>query len=100
MRADDYLTKPFSIEELILKIRVFLRRSQIEAVTTGTLPLGSYIVNVPLQQLTDAKGNTLRLTHREVQLLSFLMKHKNELLARETILLHLWKDDDYFAGRK
>ncbi len=97
--ADDYLTKPFSIEELILKIRVFLRRSQTTAAVPDILVIGSYTMNVSQQQLTVAEGNTHRLTHREAQLLCYLVEHKNELLSREAILLHLWKDDDYFAGR-
>lgn len=96
--ADDYLTKPFSMEELILKIKVFLRRSQLtSSMASGVI--GRYTLDAIQQTLIDTQGNIQRLTYREAQLLHYLIQRKNQLLKREDILRHLWKDDDYFAGR-
>lgn len=98
--ADDYITKPFSIEELILKINVFLRRSRSNREhPPNTLPIGGYRLNVGQQTLIMPDGATQKLTYRETQLLSYLAQQKNVLLSREAILLHIWQDDDYFAGR-
>ena len=98
--ADDYITKPFSIEELILKINVFLRRSQPESnYQRETLPIGNCRLNISQQTLVRPDGATQKLTYRETQLLSYLAQQKNVLLSREAILLRIWQDDDYFAGR-
>lgn len=98
--ADDYITKPFSIEELILKINVFLRRSQPNRTTAPDIILiGTYRLNTHQQILTRPDGTTQRLTYREEQLLSYFAQRRNMLLPREEILTHLWQDDDYFAGR-
>ena len=98
--ADDYITKPFSIEELILRINVFLRRSQAgESPKAKIIVLGKFKMNVD-QQILAGPGDTVqKLTQRETQLLGYLAHHKNRLLTREAILLHVWQDDDYFAGR-
>ena len=100
--ADDYITKPFSIEELILKIKVFLRRRQsvtTEGASTGTLQLGQQQLCLDRLTLTNENGVAKKLTYREAQLLAYLTRRKNTLLKREDILECIWKDDDYFAGR-
>ena len=100
--ADDYITKPFSIEELILRIRVFLRRRQsvvADDLAVGTLRLGQQQLCVERLTLSHNNGEVKKLTYREGQLLAYLAQRKNTLLRREDILWHIWKDDDYFAGR-
>ncbi len=97
--ADDYLVKPFSIEELLLKIEVFLKRTNKSIVpdknmyTVGKFQFDSknYLV------FTDTEK--ISLTQRESDLLKLFLENKNVVLKREEILKSLWGDDDYFMGR-
>ncbi|NRB49005.1 MAG: response regulator transcription factor [Saprospiraceae bacterium] len=97
--ADDYITKPFSIEELLLKIEVFLRRSkitqpQVKAATT----LGKYEFNYAnLSLIIDEESR--QLTQKEADLLQLFAASPNEVLKRATILERLWGENDYFMGR-
>lgn len=97
--ADDYITKPFSIEELILKIEVFLRRSKVSSIKLPSkFKLGSYSFdyeNLSLQHSSDQK----QLTQREADLLRLFIQNENQVLKRSLILKELWGDDDYFLGR-
>ena len=97
--ADDYLTKPFSIEELILKIEIFLKRSKINAPSTPTyLTIGRYLLdhkNLSLKYGDAAKT----LTQKEADLLKMFLENKNEVIKRSLILETLWGEDDYFLGR-
>lgn len=97
--ADDYLTKPFSIEELILRIEAILKRTGKKTVQNITVhSLGGYTFDTKnLKLIFEEK--TLELTHRESDLLEFLVQHKNETLPRDKILIAIWGDDDYFKGR-
>ncbi|MDQ3142241.1 MAG: response regulator transcription factor [Bacteroidota bacterium] len=98
--GDDYLTKPFSIEELILKIEIFLRRSRVfEAPSTeAELIVGKYQY-LPMEYQLVLDGNARVLTQRESELLGFLLKNKNKVVKRSVILETLWGEDDYFMGR-
>lgn len=97
--ADDYITKPFSMQELLLRMDVFMRRTKklsadhLQEFTIGKLTF-SY---------TDLKLNTptesFTLTQKEADLLKFLCEHANHILKREEVLLHVWGKDDYFLGR-
>lgn len=97
--ADDYVTKPYSIEELILRIRVFLKRSQKNAFPeVVNYSIGSYLFE--FENLSLKLGeHTQRLTQREAELLKFLILHKNKLVKRSEILESVWGEDDYFFGR-
>jgi DNA-binding response OmpR family regulator len=98
--ADDYLVKPFSIEELVLKIEIFLKRSNTTSSRTAA-PLyiiGSYVFNTE-NYLLDNELEKIRLTQRESELLRLFLDHKNKVLKREDILKALWGTDDYFMGR-
>ncbi len=110
--ADDYLTKPFSIEELVLKMEIFLKRSSIsqtdsnqnkssENSTLKDIPiqLGNYIFDVKNLSLLSPFQKKYSLTEREVELLELFCKNKEQVLRREFILKELWGDDDYFLGR-
>lgn len=98
--GDDYLTKPFSIEELILKIEIFLRRSRVfEAPTQEQEVLISTYKYLPLEYQLIRENNVRVLTQRESELLDFLVKHKNKVIKRSVILENLWGEDDYFMGR-
>lgn len=97
--GDDYITKPFSIEELMLKIEIFLRRRNIsDAPKTDNYRLSTYEFDYPnleLKHQTEART----LTQREADLLKFLLENKNQVLKRSDILERIWGEDDYFLGR-
>jgi DNA-binding response OmpR family regulator len=98
--GDDYLVKPFSIEELILKTRIFLRRSgkTPEPVVRDALAFGSFELDKSNLILRHG-GQEIVLTFKEAELLEFFVKHAGTLLTREQILETLWGGNDYFAGR-
>jgi len=99
--ADDYITKPFSIEELILKIEIFLKRNTIDSSRTqkeSVFQLGTFSFSQARQQLTQ--GTLVQtLTHRESELLAFLCKHKDSIVKRDDILNEVWGNDHFFASR-
>jgi DNA-binding response OmpR family regulator len=99
--ADDYITKPFSIEELVLKIEVFLKRShhgQKNNVVTGECQLGDFIFDFKNHALKNAEKSR-QLTHREAELLKMLYEHRDTIIKRDDILDEVWGDNHYFAGR-
>ena len=97
--ADDYLVKPYSMEELILKIEVFLQRSQkLPNTKNTTCVIGSFVFD-PANYALIKEGETTTLTERESALLKLFIDNKNNILKRETILTTLWGTDDYFMGR-
>ena len=97
--ADDYITKPFSIEELILKIQVFLKRKKIVSIEKKAIyKVGNY--EFDYSDLTlNYKDDYRRLTQKEADLLIYLYENKDRLIKRSEILKKIWKQDDYFAGR-
>ena len=97
--ADDYITKPFSIEELILKIQVFLKRKKIVAIEKRAVyNVGKYVFDYS-DLLLRYNDEYRRLTQKEADLLVFLFENKGRLIKRSEILKKIWKQDDYFAGR-
>lgn len=99
--ADDYMTKPFSMEELLLRIQAILRRSAAlpeDDETVGEIPIGSFSFEYNTQILRR-NGEEQRLTTKENELLFLLSKHKNSLLERTFALKSIWGDPNYFNGR-
>ncbi len=94
--ADDYITKPFEPEELVLRIHNILKRSGRS--DQENIDLGDFVFSVEKMQLTG-NSHSYRLTHKETELLKFLVDNKNSILKREDILIKLWGEDDYFLGR-
>ena len=98
--ADDYVTKPFSMEELTLRIEAVLRRAAGGGggEADGPLSLGGFVLD-PLRQTLTLDGNETTLTARESELLHLLAGSPNLTVERRTILLKIWGDDSYHAGR-
>ncbi|GAB3735352.1 response regulator transcription factor [Spirosoma lituiforme] len=91
--ADDYLTKPFSVDELLLKINIFLRRTAKEI---HSLPK----TLLDRQNLTLlVNGQTQILTQREADVMAYFLDRPNTLVRRDELLRAVWGDDDYFMGR-
>ncbi len=97
--ADDYITKPFSIEELILKIEVFLKRKYISFVSTKVFNIASYQFNYPNLTLSHPESGDRKMTQKECDLLKLLLEQKNTVIKREHILEQVWGENDYFLGR-
>ncbi len=99
--ADDYMTKPFSIEELILKAEVFLRRTRAGHPTLkkNTFTIGKYHFDFHELLLQYGDETPENLTQKEAELLKYFCLNLNKALKREDILNAVWGDDDYFAGR-
>lgn len=95
--GNDYLKKPFSMEELIVRIHSLLGRIQPEK-NEEDIAIGSYLFNLTKQTLNHS-GNMLFLTHREASLLHLLIENKNDILDRSLVLKKIWGDDDFFNGR-
>ena len=101
--CDDYIAKPFSTEELSLRIRAILRRCQSGSdgeneEQVKTFELGKYIFDAENMTL-NGKDGTRSLTRKETALLCILCKNMDKLVARDHILKEVWGDDDYFLGR-
>lgn len=99
--ADDYITKPFSIEELILKVEIFLKRRNVigTSKTQQTeFELGVYHFNYRNLEL-KAQDALKKLTQKEADLLRYFVLNQNEVLKRSDILETIWGEDDYFMGR-
>ncbi len=97
--ADDYVAKPFEVEELVLRIRNILKRSELDQppIPQG-IAIGDYHFDPGSLQLFYGTTSA-RLTEKESALLYFFCKNKGRLVKREEVLLQIWKSDDYFSGR-
>ena len=99
--GDDYITKPFSIEELVLKIEIFLKRSKIELrqeIMNESFVFGIFTFS-PINLRLSNDGSIQDLTHRESLLLEYLIKHRNKVVKREEILKSVWGNDHFFSSR-
>lgn len=100
--GNDYLKKPFSMDELIVRIRALLQRNQhqpaVETPAEGVVQIGQYAFNYTKQTLTR-NNVTAFLSHREAEILRRLSDHGNQVLERKTVLLDLWGDDSFFNAR-
>jgi DNA-binding response OmpR family regulator len=99
--ADDYITKPFSMEELLARIKAILRRTEIRSAANDSqteFNIGSYKFDFQHQTL-EIKGSQQKLTTKEANLLKLLCLHANDILDRNFALKAIWNDDNYFNGR-
>jgi DNA-binding response OmpR family regulator len=97
--ADDYITKPFNMQELLLRMDVFIRRTKkIQADHILEYNIGNIRFSYSDLKLFTPT-DTVTLTQKEADLLKFLCEHPNHILKREEVLLNVWGKDDYFLGR-
>ncbi len=96
--ANDYLKKPFSMQELIIRIKALLHKAFVQKEQTNVFELGNYLFHAISQQLTYA-GISQELSHRESGILRRLCERQNEVVSTQSILLELWGDDSFFNSR-
>lgn len=91
--ADDYIIKPFEFRELLLKIRVFLKRPLFTASSEKQiLKAGDLVMNLDSKEVTR-ENKPISLTAKELSLLEYLLRHKNKIVSRQDIALHVWQND-------
>lgn len=101
--ADDYIPKPFSMEELLLKIKIFLKRSQSHPIPqkqedNSSLRIGKFEFH-PNNLTLSTQDNARNLTLKEADLIRFFAENPNKVLSRNEILEKVWGSNDYFLGR-
>lgn len=100
--GDDYLTKPFNLEELLLRVSNLIRlhrRSEQEPKEIDIFTFGENTINFNTFEITTYDGKNLTLSKREIQLLKFLIERRGEVVAREEILETIWGYDVYPSTR-
>jgi DNA-binding response OmpR family regulator len=98
--GDDYITKPFNIEELILRLEAILRRSIPQEQLQTSYDIGDYVFNPTKQTLVySINGKEQKQTAKEAELLRFLCVNRNNVLDRNFALRTIWNDDSYFNAR-
>ncbi|MFB3389740.1 response regulator transcription factor [Flavobacterium sp. LAR06] len=98
--ADDYIIKPFEVDELILRLQNILKRIEQKRTLEGNniIEIGSYVFDNERLTLNN-KNHVQQLTEMEASLIEYLYLNHNQLLKRDQILMSVWKKDDYFSGR-
>jgi DNA-binding response OmpR family regulator len=99
--ADDYIVKPFEVEELILRLNNIIKRSELtlnRSHEKQKIQLGNYLFDAQRMCL-EYNGKVQQLTEKEAALIHYFYHHKNQLVKREQILNAIWKTDDFFSGR-
>lgn len=97
--ADDYMTKPFTMEELLARIEAIMRRTSPSDNDESEIQQIGNIQYEPVSRILHLKEENKKLTTKEGQLLHLLCKNRNEVLDRQAALRAIWGDDNYFNGR-
>ena len=95
--GDDYVTKPFSMDELVFRLQVFERRSQ-RTESQSRYTIGSLNFD-PAQLKLDSPDKSFNMTQREADLLEYILQRQDQVIRRSEVLVALWGKDDYFLGR-
>ena len=97
--GDDYITKPFSMKELLSRMQVFLRRSRMfYPKSAKEYKIGQFVFH-PEELCLVKDTNKILLTQKEAALLEFFCQHPNQMVKRETVLISVWGKNDFFLGR-
>jgi DNA-binding response OmpR family regulator len=96
--ADDYIVKPFEVDELILRLKNILKRTEHNYSNTDILSINSYKLDSN-RLILQHEAKTIRLTETEAKLLRYLFFNRNKMIKRKDILVEIWGRDDYFIGR-
>lgn len=97
--GNDYLKKPFSLDELYLRVMELLKRHTTKEIEQETkVAIGKYLY-LPVKQELHFKENIIKLSKKECDVLQFLYKNKNQITDRKSVLLQLWGDDNFFNTR-
>jgi DNA-binding response OmpR family regulator len=98
--GDDYITKPFSIEELLFRVEVFLKRPYVQFEAPKEKSFKTDLIEFIPSQLKIITGSeTISLTYKEAELLELFFLNQGQILKREDILMKIWGTDDYYKGR-
>lgn len=105
--AADYITKPFDIDELVLRIRNIIRRQdrtppdedRLTLTDEEVVRMGDVLLNTKMLSLTVGSADPVTLTLREVELFTYFYKNSNQVVSREDLLVSIWGENDYFLGR-
>lgn len=97
--GDDYIVKPFNMEELLLRLEVFLKRTREDKVLNEQIVFGTDSYFDYDNLLLMNQNSPLQLTQKEADLFRYLIQNRNTVLKREDILINVWGKDDYFLGR-
>lgn len=95
--AEDYITKPFELEELLLRIQNVIKRNPVQS--TNTYKFGDCSINFDTFVIHDLNGQEHELSKREIGLLKLLTENENKVISRETILTKLWNDSENASSR-
>ncbi|MDR0537687.1 MAG: response regulator transcription factor [Tannerellaceae bacterium] len=97
--ADDFMRKPFALEELQMRIRVIMRRMEhLKSMSVQSYQIGKFHLNATKQTLS-IEGKTTKVTTKECDLLMYLCENMNNLVSREDILRNVWRNDSYYNAR-
>lgn len=97
--ADDYITKPFSLRELLARIKAVLRRKGSgTAEDSGTIKIGRIEIDFSTYTVTK-KGKSVDMTPKECEILRFLWQHKNQVVSRDALLTNVWGYDESISSR-
>ncbi|CAN5471573.1 response regulator transcription factor [soil metagenome] len=96
--ADDYITKPFSVRELLARIKAILRRSQSSDKAGPIVTIGRLVIDFAAFQTSEG-GEEVKLSHKEFEILSYLYKNKNQVVSRYDLLEHVWGYEEQITTR-
>lgn len=97
--ADDYITKPFALRELLARIKAVLRRTPSESISTaGTIKLGQLEIDFE-HYVAVKKGKPVSLTSKDFEIIRYLWKHQQQIITRDDLLKHVWGYDESISSR-